>query len=261
MSSMIRLLDRPIAFHRPFVEITGSVKSALMLSQLVYWWHRKTGETVYKTRDDWWGETGLSKDEQKTAENILVRLRVISIKRSGVPPRNHYHLHVDRLEQLLKELPDITNRNNKKCNNSITGKPSSYISQEQENPRFKERESRDSKSGNPAIPLYTENTTETTTESTRARKRAAPFKPPTISEIRAYCNERGSPVDPEAFHDFYASKGWMVGKNKMKDWKAAVRTWERRHNGERVETVNGLSPQGSAVYRRVVENFKREKGV
>lgn len=53
-------------------------------------------------------------------------------------------------------------------------------------------------------------------------------KKPTIDEIRAYCTERGSKIDPEAFFDFYESKGWMVGKNPMKDWKAAVRTWEKR---------------------------------
>ena len=54
------------------------------------------------------------------------------------------------------------------------------------------------------------------------------FKPPTIQEVKAYCIERGNTVDPERFVDFYESKGWMVGKNKMKDWKAAVRTWEQK---------------------------------
>ena len=53
------------------------------------------------------------------------------------------------------------------------------------------------------------------------------FVPPTVEEVRAYCLERGNHVNPDAFVDFYTSKGWMVGKNKMKDWKAAVRTWEK----------------------------------
>ncbi len=53
------------------------------------------------------------------------------------------------------------------------------------------------------------------------------FTPPTVDEVRAYCKERGNTVDPECFWDFYASKGWMVGKNRMKDWRACVRTWER----------------------------------
>ena len=54
------------------------------------------------------------------------------------------------------------------------------------------------------------------------------FTPPTIEEVTAYCKERGNNVDAEQFIAFYSSKGWMVGKNKMKDWKAAVITWERR---------------------------------
>ena len=53
------------------------------------------------------------------------------------------------------------------------------------------------------------------------------FQKPTVEEVRAYCQERNNTVDPETFIDFYESKNWMIGKNKMKDWKAAVRTWER----------------------------------
>jgi hypothetical protein len=53
------------------------------------------------------------------------------------------------------------------------------------------------------------------------------FIPPTLEEVQAYCNERNNNVDPQHFIDYYTSNGWQVGKNKMKDWKAAVRTWER----------------------------------
>lgn len=50
---------------------------------------------------------------------------------------------------------------------------------------------------------------------------------PTIDELIDYCKERGNKVDANKFYDFYESKGWYIGKNKMKDWKAAVRTWEK----------------------------------
>ena len=53
------------------------------------------------------------------------------------------------------------------------------------------------------------------------------FTPPTVDEVRAYCQESGYNVIPERFVDHYASNGWMVGKNKMKDWKATVRNWSR----------------------------------
>lgn len=53
------------------------------------------------------------------------------------------------------------------------------------------------------------------------------FTPPTLEEVQAYCDERNNGVDAQRFIDYYTSNGWQVGKNKMKDWKAAVRTWER----------------------------------
>lgn len=59
------------------------------------------------------------------------------------------------------------------------------------------------------------------------KKKTTRFTPPTVEEVRAYCMERGNNVNAETFVDFYTAKGWVVGKNKMKDWKAAVRTWEK----------------------------------
>lgn len=54
------------------------------------------------------------------------------------------------------------------------------------------------------------------------------FTKPTVEEIRLYCRERGNAVDPQRFYDFYEAKGWRVGNQPMKDWQAAVRTWEGR---------------------------------
>lgn len=59
------------------------------------------------------------------------------------------------------------------------------------------------------------------------RAKSTRFVPPTLDQVKEYCEERGNNVDAERFIDFYESKGWMVGKNKMKDWKACVRTWEK----------------------------------
>lgn len=58
------------------------------------------------------------------------------------------------------------------------------------------------------------------------------FVPPLVEEVREYCNERKNGIDAQEFVDFYTSKGWMIGKNKMKDWKAAVRTWEKSKKGK-----------------------------
>ena len=53
------------------------------------------------------------------------------------------------------------------------------------------------------------------------------FRPPTLDEVKEYCDERNSGISAEHFYDYYSSNGWQVGRTKMKDWKAAVRTWER----------------------------------
>lgn len=54
------------------------------------------------------------------------------------------------------------------------------------------------------------------------------FTPPSLEEVSAYCKERNNHINPESFIDYYSSNGWRVGNSTMKDWKAAVRTWEHR---------------------------------
>ena len=65
------------------------------------------------------------------------------------------------------------------------------------------------------------------------------FIPPTVEEVREYCQARNNCIDPERFVAHYTSNGWMVGKNKMKDWKAAVHSWERNEYKKSTEVVNG----------------------
>jgi len=59
---------------------------------------------------------------------------------------------------------------------------------------------------------------------------------PTVEQITEYCRERNNSVDPNTFFDFYEAKGWMIGKNKVKDWKACVRTWEKRNEKKQSAT-------------------------
>ncbi len=62
------------------------------------------------------------------------------------------------------------------------------------------------------------------------KKSRSVFAPPTPDDVCAYCQQQGYDIDAQYFCDFYAKKGWMVGKNKMKDWKAAVRNWVRNND-------------------------------
>ena len=82
--------------------------------------------------------------------------------------------------------------------------------------------------------------------SKEKRKR---FTPPTLEEVTAYCRELNSKIDPQQFIDYYTANGWVQGKGKpIKDWKAAVRTWNRREN----------KPQGNTVAYRPQEPMYRE---
>ena len=83
----------------------------------------------------------------------------------------------------------------------------------------------------PSLKMCTDNTNIniTNTNLTDSNKKAF-FKKPTVEEVHQYCNERKNKVCADAFIDFYESKDWMVGSNKMKNWKACVRTWEKREN-------------------------------
>lgn len=63
-------------------------------------------------------------------------------------------------------------------------------------------------------------------------RKAERFDKPTVEEVEAYCKERGNGLDARTFYDFYESKGWKVGAARMRDWRACVRTWERRKKTE-----------------------------
>lgn len=77
-------------------------------------------------------------------------------------------------------------------------------------------------------------------ESSKQSKR---FTPPTVDQVAEYCKERRNGIDAQRFVDHYTSNGWMVGRTKMKDWKAAVRTWEGKQYGN-----------GRPTYKKQIED-------
>lgn len=88
---------------------------------------------------------------------------------------------------------------------------------------------------------------ETNTKGTRV------FKKPTYDEVSAYCQERQNSIDPQQFIDHYESNGWKVGKNPMKDWRAAVRTWEKRD-------YNKPSKKPEPIFENPFTKMLREEG-
>lgn len=81
------------------------------------------------------------------------------------------------------------------------------------------------------------------------KERKNTFHPPTVDEVREYLQSVGSSIDPEAFVAFYESKGWMVGKNKMKSWKMAIVTWEKTKGLKRELPKEEVKEDKEEIYR------------
>ena len=126
--------------------------------------------------------------------------------------------------------------------------------------RERRKEKEQEKENFPPYPLYKEKEIdkENKKENTilispvvNTKTARAIFIPPAISEVKEYCEKRKNGISPEQFVNFYQSKGWMIGKNKMKDWKAAVRTWEiqnRKNNGNNQTSDNSKFRDSKNVY-------------
>lgn len=83
------------------------------------------------------------------------------------------------------------------------------------------------------------------------------FVPPTVEDVAAYCAERQNNIDAVRFVDYYTSNGWMVGKSKMKDWKATVRNWERREKaGNQTAQESIPKSDNAAAYKGFIYNLE-----
>lgn len=115
-------------------------------------------------------------------------------------------------------VTDSVTENATECNANVTKSVTQNIT---------ERNTGITKS-NESIEIEKEIETDIEKEIERKKGNARRFAPPSVEEVRSYCQERDNNIDAEQFVDFYASKGWKVGNTNMKDWKACVRTWEKR---------------------------------
>lgn len=79
------------------------------------------------------------------------------------------------------------------------------------------------------------------------------FVPPTLNEVQDFILKNGYSVDADRFMDFYEAKGWMIGKNKMKDWKAAVRNWQRGQKAKRPDEV------GIVLRDNSIDKFEKDR--
>ena len=110
LHQLLKLLDRPIAFHRCFVTLTGSVTAALMLSQALYWQQRAKSDDGwwFKTRDDWTEETGMARREQEGARKTLRNLDLLQEDLRGVPATLWYKIDETKLLEAIASLSNPT---------------------------------------------------------------------------------------------------------------------------------------------------------
>lgn len=109
------------------------------------------------------------------------------------------------------------------------------------------------RNGNADIDIDIEKDIEKEKEKETKKKKSVTFVPPSVEEVREYCRSVGSRVDPEAFVAFYESKGWLVGNAKMKCWKAAIVTWEKRNHLERVKSTTTTTQKPNETTTRNID--------
>lgn len=93
------------------------------------------------------------------------------------------------------------------------------------------------------------------------KEKSKRFVPPTIEEVRAYVREKGYTFDPEAFVAFYESNGWKVGRNQMKDWRGACRTWQSRQKPVKPEKVEPRSYDFDDLERQIYQQQKARAAI
>ena len=103
-----------------------------------------------------------------------------------------------------------------------------------------------------------ENVNENVNDNEKKSASSRRFVKPSLSEVKEYCQERNNDVNPEAFIDFYESKGWKVGNQPMKDWKAAVRTWEKRSDRPVTNKSSPASDMTAEKYAKI-HSFSGER--
>ena len=154
---------------------------------------------------------------------------------------------------LVKPVMDTNNQ--KYINGTKGGRPkkptdNQTISKEKPNNNLTEAKAEpNSKQAKPTRnPMINEKGEMIKEEKKNLQKEKSAFKKPTVDEVKAYCQERGNNIDPNAFVDFYSAKGWRVGNQPMKDWKACVRTWERRDQQKAKPAAKGFDYSNQRQY-------------
>ena len=202
--SIINILanDNYIIVNRSLIKELG-LKETIILGELAseYNYYKKVNELdedgyFYSTIENIEENTSLSSYEQKKCLDNLSKRGFIDVVLKGIPAKRHIKINTLQIINLFANNLETSFRKIKKLDSEFFDTNNNNIKNNNKNNKKE---------------IYKE-------------KR---FVKPTIEEIEEYCKERNNGIDAVLFYNFYESKDWMVGKNKMKDWQASVRTWER----------------------------------
>ncbi len=169
MSDLKQLLGSPITYHPVVAEVTGSINAAILLSQLMYWWERKSNGLLYKTIQEIKQETCMTKNQQITAIRILEDLDFIQVFVVGLPPKRNFAIKFENIKSAINRKSKNQNINLHENGKTISCKVENINSEKQKDYLLK---SGKLKSGKVEKLIsenrknYTENTTKITAENT-----------------------------------------------------------------------------------------------
>lgn len=207
---------QPVLLWPVFVEITGTVAGAILLSQIIYWWDR-VGRPFYKSDEELRDETHLTERSLRTARDHLRTIPGVKIKRRGWPARVWYEIDQTAFLGQFSSLTKSAKHSAQFDEISQTGLTKSAKQSDENVGTIKEQ----------TLP-------DITTDTTSLCKGKRRFVPPNLDDIRKWVSEhpRYGNVDPQAFYDYYQATGWTDARGKpVKSWTGKLITWST-HNGK-----------------------------
>lgn len=234
LSMALKQLGPCMTYYPSIAGVIG-LKESIFLCQLAYWTprgrHDRGDGWIYKSVEDMLYETGLSYKEQTRVRDNLLDQGLIQEHNDRAEHRLYFRVVPEKLDELGCSM----------------GRHITDGHMPQEHMPSAER----ADGTLPEVSSIKGNIDYTKTTSKKSTGK------PTIEEVRVYCAERKNGVDVDKWFDHYSSNGWMVGRVPMKDWKAAVRTWER--NGFEKGNGNGKSKSTGAVHdtRQNLERYTK----
>lgn len=191
--------------------------------------------TVFYFQDDFWeGIAELPRKLQDKAIASLVRYHFTGEEPdfSG-PAATPFKLVKSRIDMSKKQALNRSKKQEPNENqNGTKQKPNANQSETKQEPEQNQEQTKEEPNAN----LYRDRDRDIGKKESppyggdKKEKTLTRFSPPSTEQIREYIEEKGFTFDAERFHDFYEANGWMVGKNKMRDWKAAARNWQARES-------------------------------